>query len=140
MRGEWGTRLGDELPARRGTHSAHGETTQRRTPVWGLAKGAVRPGCHAWDAATLGIRAATMGVRSVAAGRPEQGEAAVPLSVSSSYAAVMGKQPELVVRSNRRVRGKRSASTRSAGEKPKGKELPGYRPGSSRPLLSVGLP
>ncbi len=42
-----------------------------------------------------------MGVRSAVAVRPEQGEAAVPLSVSSSYAAVMGKQPEGESRSNR---------------------------------------
>ena len=47
--------------------------------------------------------AATMSVRSAVAVRPEQEEAAVPLPVSSSYAAVVGKQPELVVRSNRRV-------------------------------------
>ena len=44
-----------------------------------------------------------MSVRSAVAVRPEHVETAVPLSVSSSYAAVMGKQPELVVRSNRRV-------------------------------------
>ncbi len=44
-----------------------------------------------------------MSVRSAVAVRPEHVETAVPLPVSSSYAAVMGKQPELVVRSNRRV-------------------------------------
>ena len=44
-----------------------------------------------------------MSVRSGVAVRPEHVETAVPLSVSSSYAAVVGKQPELVVRSNRRV-------------------------------------
>ena len=44
-----------------------------------------------------------MSVRSAVAVRPERVKAAVPLSVSSSYAAVVGKQPELVVRSNRRV-------------------------------------
>ena len=52
---------------------------------------------------TGGNCAATMSVRSAVAVRPEQEEAAVPLPVSSSYAAVMGKRPELDVRSNRRV-------------------------------------
>ena len=107
------------------------------TPVWGLAKGAVRPGCYAWDAARLGNKrgkgrgtqsgqwlrrepprrgncAATMSARSAVAVRPEQGEAAVPLPVSNSYAAVVGKQPELIVRSNRRVWRVRSCFSRSA--------------------------
>ena len=44
-----------------------------------------------------------MSVRPVVAVRPAHVKVAVPLSVSSSYAAVMGKQPERVVRSNRRV-------------------------------------
>ena len=44
-----------------------------------------------------------MSVRSGVAVRQEQGEVAVPLPVSSSYAAVMGTQPEHVVRSSRRV-------------------------------------
>ena len=47
--------------------------------------------------------ASTMSVRSADSVQPEQGEAAEPLPVSNSYAAVVGKQPELVVRSNRRV-------------------------------------
>ena len=47
--------------------------------------------------------ASTMRVRSGVAGRPVHVETAVPLSVFNSYAAVVGKQPELVVRSNRRV-------------------------------------
>ena len=58
--------------------------------------------------------AATVSVRSAVAARPEQGEAAVPLPVSSSYAAVVGKRPELVVRSNRRVQRVRSRFSRSA--------------------------
>ena len=101
------------------------------TPVGGLAKDAVRPGSVRWDAKhgkllrggigegngeerseargyvvghrTSGDCAATVSVRSAVAARPEQGEPAVPLPVSRSYAAIMGKQPELVVRSNRRV-------------------------------------
>ena len=64
--------------------------------------------------------AATMSVRSAVAVRPEQGEAAVRLPVSSSYAAVMGKRPELDVRSNRRVQRVRSRFSRYA-VKPKGK-------------------
>ena len=40
----------------------------------------------------------------------------MPLSVSRSYAAVMGKQPELVVRSNRRVQRVRGGFSRSASE------------------------
>ncbi len=47
--------------------------------------------------------AATMSVRSGVAVRPEHVKPAMPLPVSRSYAAVMWKQPELVVRSNRRV-------------------------------------
>ncbi len=47
--------------------------------------------------------AATMRVRSGVAVRPEHVKFADRLLVVGSYAAVMGKQPELVVRSNRRV-------------------------------------
>ena len=96
------------------------------TPDWGLEQDAVRPGCHSWGTLRGGIGegngmqrspangyvvrrrtggncAATVSVRPADSVRPEQEEAAVPLSVSSSYAAVVGKQPELVVRSNRRL-------------------------------------
>ena len=52
---------------------------------------------------TDGDCAATVSVRSAVAVRPEQWEAAAPLPVSSSYAAGVGKRPELAVRSNRRV-------------------------------------
>ena len=63
---------------------------------------------------TDGNCAAKVSVRSAIAVRPEQEEVAVRLPVSSSYAAVMGKQPELVVRSNRRVQRVRSRFSRSA--------------------------
>ena len=39
--------------ARRRTHSALGLTPQRRTPVWGLAQDAVRPGCLSLGKRTL---------------------------------------------------------------------------------------
>ena len=60
--------------------------------------------------------AATVSVRSAVAVRPEQEDTAVPLPVSSSHAAVMVKQPGLVVRSNRRVPRVRSRFSRSASE------------------------
>ena len=143
MRESWrGPQLGMWLwpPApdalRPGSGIGHG------TPVWGLEQGAVRPGCHSRGTATWGNRrgkrrgtqsgqwlrrrpphrgncAAMMSVQSAVAVRPEHGEAAVPLPLSSSYAAVMGKRPELDVRSNRRVQRVRSRFSRSA-VKPKG--------------------
>ena len=67
-----GTRLGNWINARRRTHSALGETTQRRTPVWGLAKGAVRPVHYSQETATWGnswgIREGNGGERSPASG------------------------------------------------------------------------
>ena len=133
------------------------------TPIGGLEKDAVSQCVIPGQAAMLGNRrgkrggtqsgqwlrrkpshrgncATTMSVRSAVAVRPEQDESAVPLSVSSNYAAVMGKQPELVVRSNRVVKGMRSASTAPSLRSRRGKRFRGYRPGSSRHLLSVGLP
>ena len=55
--------------------------------------------------------AAIASVRSVVASRPERVEPAVRYSLFSSYAAVVMGQPELVIRSNRRVKGQRSRST-----------------------------
>ena len=125
-RGEWVNPFGRRVTRPERDALRPGSGIGHGTPIGGLEKGAVRPGCHSRGAARLGNRrgkrrgtqfgqwlcrepphrgncAATMSVRSAFAVRPEQGEAAVPLPVSSSYAAVMGKQPELVVRSNRRV-------------------------------------
>ena len=89
------------------------------TPVWAFEQGAVRPGCHSRGTATWGNRrgkgrgtqsgqwlrrkpphrgncVATVRVRSAVAVRPEQDEPAVPLPVSSSYAAVMGSSRSLL--------------------------------------------
>ena len=74
---------------------------------WGIGEGNGEErspaGGYAVSQRTDGNCAATMSVRPGIAVRPEHVKAAVPLSVSSSYAAIMGKQPELVVSSNRRV-------------------------------------
>ena len=72
-----------------------------------------------------GTCAATMSVRPVVAVRPEHVKAAVPLSVSSSYAAAKWEQPGRVVRSNRRVQRVRSRFRRSAVERESGATLLG---------------
>ena len=119
------------LCPRRRTHSALGLALGMERRFGGWSKTQFAQGVSSRQAATLGngswgIRegngeerspasayvvsrrvdgncASTMSVRSADSVQPEQGEAAVPLPVSSSYAAVVGKQPELVIRSNRRV-------------------------------------
>ncbi len=96
------------------------------TPIGGLEQDAVRPVHYSQETATWGNSwgkgrgtqsgrwlhhqpprrgncAATVSVRPAVAVRPEHVKAAVRLPLPSSYAAVMGKQPERVVRSNRRV-------------------------------------
>ena len=73
---------------------------------------------------TNGDCAATMSVRPGVAVRPEHVKFADRLLVVGSYAAVVWKQSELVVRSNRRVYRVRSKFSRSANET-EGKELPG---------------
>ena len=77
---------------------------------------AVRPVATSSATGPNGNCAATVSVRSDIAVRPEQREAAVPLPLSSRYAAVMGKRLELDVRSNRRVQRVRSRFSRSARE------------------------
>ena len=56
------------------------------------------------------VEVETVSVRSDPAGRPEHVEAAVPLPMFSSYAAVVLKQPERCLRSNRSVKKLRSVS------------------------------
>ena len=127
---------------RRRTHSALGLALGMERRSGGWSKTQFAQGVFSGQAATLGNRrgkgrgtqsgqwlrrrpphrgncAAMMSVQSAVAVRPEHGEAAVPLPLSSSYAAVMGKRPELDVRSNRRVQRVRSRFSRSA-VKPKG--------------------
>ena len=105
---------GSKPTLRRRVHSALGLAPQRRTPVRGLAKDAVRPGSCSGGTGTLatatmgdqrgerspatgyvvtdqpgGNCAAMVSVRYVAAGRPERVEAAGRLFLFSSYAAGM---------------------------------------------------
>ena len=106
-----GTQLGTWCGPRCRTHSILGRIPQRRTPVWGLAKGAVRPGCQSAGTPTLGllregndeerspgasqfvsqqpggICVARASVRSVAYGRPERVRTAAPLPL------LVGQQP-----------------------------------------------
>ena len=99
-----------------GTAMRGNERGERR----GTKGNAVRPVATSSATGPNGNCAATVSVRSAIAVRPGQGEAAVRLPLSSSYAAVMGKRPELDVRSNRRMQRVRSRFSRSA-VKPKGK-------------------
>ena len=82
----------------------------------GTKGNAVRPMATSSATGPNGNCAATICVRPDVAVRPEQGESAVRLPLSSSYAAVMGKRPELDVRSNRRVQRVRSRFSRYASE------------------------
>ena len=112
----WGVRR--DTQARQGSNHRPAQdavrpgSTSRGREIWELLRGGMGEenggerspaNGYAVSQRTDGNCAATASVRSAVAVRPEQGEAAAPLPVSSSYAAVVGKRPEGENRSNRRV-------------------------------------